>query len=121
MEFKLARDFLLSNRGDYETAYREFRWPHPETFNWALDWFDSIAPSAEIARSIFEHPQSNLAGYKRIRRLEFAELPKTISGKIRRVDLRGIEAVLREQRDPARAGNEYWEEDFPGLHPASSP
>jgi len=36
-------------------------------------------PSPEVARSIFEHSQANLAGYKRIRRLEFSELPKTIS------------------------------------------
>jgi len=31
-----ARDFLLERREDYETAYREFRWPELETFNWAL-------------------------------------------------------------------------------------
>jgi acetyl-CoA synthetase len=78
------------------------------------------APSAEVARSIFEHSQANLAGYKRIRRLEFAELPKTISGKIRRVDLRAREAGLREPAQPARAENEYWEEDFPDLRPATS-
>jgi acetyl-CoA synthetase len=71
--------------------------------------------SAEVARSIFEHSQANLAGYKRIRRLEFAELPKTISGKIRRVDLRAREVELREQTERARGENEYWEEDFPDL------
>ena len=43
MEFTAARDFLLSHRGDYETAYGDFQWPRPETFNWALDWFDPIA------------------------------------------------------------------------------
>jgi acetyl-CoA synthetase len=74
--------------------------------------------SEEVARSIFEHSQANLAAYKRIRRLEFAELPKTISGKIRRVDLRAKELTLREQREPARAENEYWEEDFPDLRTA---
>ena len=74
-------------------------------------------PSATIARSIFELSQANLAAYKRIRRLEFAELPKTISGKIRRVDLRAKEADLREQAGSARAENEYWEEDFPDLRP----
>jgi acetyl-CoA synthetase len=75
-------------------------------------------PSADVARSIFEHSQSNLAGYKRIRRLEFAELPKTISGKIRRVDLRAQEVALREQTERTRAENEYWEEDFPDLRSA---
>src|SRR4029077_17032497 len=43
MEFRAARDLLLSRRGDYDTAYRDFAWPRPETFNWALDWFDAIA------------------------------------------------------------------------------
>lgn len=61
------------------------------------------------------HSQANLAGYKRIRRLEFAELPKTISGKIRRVDLRAQEVGLRGQSGHARAEHEYWEEDFPEL------
>jgi acetyl-CoA synthetase len=44
-EFKAARDFLLAHRTDYATAYRDFRWPAPAHFNWALDWFD-----AELAR-----------------------------------------------------------------------
>jgi acetyl-CoA synthetase len=75
-------------------------------------------PSEEVARSIFEHSQANLAAYKRIRRLEFAELPKTISGKIRRVDLRAKELDLRAQTERARAEHEYWEEDFPDLRTA---
>ena len=48
-------------------------------------------PNAETARSILAFAREHLAPYKRIRRLEFAELPKTISGKIRRVELRGRE------------------------------
>jgi acetyl-CoA synthetase len=76
-------------------------------------------PSEDVARSIFAHSHANLAGYKRIRRLEFAELPKTISGKIRRVDLRGREAALRAETPPARAADEYWEEDFPDLRAPS--
>ncbi|HEY5835189.1 AMP-binding protein [Streptomyces sp.] len=46
------------------------------------------APDGETAKAIFAHSRSVLAPYKRIRRLEFAELPKTVSGKIRRIDLR---------------------------------
>jgi acetyl-CoA synthetase len=42
-EFKAARDFLLANRTAYDVAYRGFRWPKLERFNWALDWFDTIA------------------------------------------------------------------------------
>ncbi|MET9257444.1 AMP-binding protein [Streptomyces sp. NPDC003717] len=41
--FRDARDFLLAHREDYATAYEGFRWPRPEHFNWALDWFDVIA------------------------------------------------------------------------------
>ncbi|MFD8151180.1 MULTISPECIES: AMP-binding protein [unclassified Streptomyces] len=42
-QFRSARDFLLEHREDYATAYEGFRWPRPEYFNWALDWFDEIA------------------------------------------------------------------------------
>ncbi|MFD6355586.1 AMP-binding protein [Nocardia tengchongensis] len=45
-------------------------------------------PNAETARAILEYARDHLAPYLRVRRLEFTELPKTISGKIRRVDLR---------------------------------
>jgi acetyl-CoA synthetase len=56
-------------------------------------------PTEETARSILEFARDHLAPYKRVRRLEFAELPKTISGKIRRIELRGRETGLRA--DPA--------------------
>ncbi len=68
------------------------------------------AGDAATALSIFRHLRSRLAGYKRVRRLEFAELPKTISGKIRRVELRRAEAARTE-----RGAGEYREEDFPEL------
>ena len=46
-------------------------------------------PDRETARSIFRLTGERLAPFKRIRHLEFVEsLPKTISGKIRRVELR---------------------------------
>jgi len=43
------------------------------------------------AAAIFAHSREQLSAYKRIRRIEFTELPKTISGKIRRVELRAAE------------------------------
>jgi acetyl-CoA synthetase len=51
-----------------------------------------------------------------VRRLEFYELPKTISGKIRRVELRGRENELRPgtSADAAPDG-EFRDEDFPEL------
>src|SRR5579875_3200508 len=42
MSLREARDFLLAHRTDYETAYRDFRWPRPEQFNFATDWFDGV-------------------------------------------------------------------------------
>jgi acetyl-CoA synthetase len=47
-----------------------------------------------------------------VRRLEFADLPKTISGKIRRVELREQESG---RSSDSRGVTEFWEEDFPGL------
>jgi acetyl-CoA synthetase len=41
--FRQARDYLLAHREDYDTAYREFRWPEFGTFNYATDWFDVLA------------------------------------------------------------------------------
>ena len=59
--------------------------------------------------AIFAHCREHLAPYKRIRRLEFAELPKTISGKIRRTELRGREDA-RPDDTPSPA--EYREEEL---------
>lgn len=72
------------------------------------------SPDAETARAILAFARENLAPYKRIRRLEFADLPKTISGKIRRVELRGREHEIHTDPE-ARIPGEYREEDFPDL------
>jgi acetyl-CoA synthetase len=69
-------------------------------------------PSRELARDIFAFTRERLAPYKRIRRLSFADLPKTISGKIRRVELRKAEDARAEG---ARGELEFFEEDFPEL------
>jgi len=78
------------------------------------------SPTAETAESILAYARKNLAAYKRVRRIEFAELPKTISGKIRRVELRGREEEMHGagagDGTPSRASKtEFWESDFPGL------
>ena len=67
-------------------------------------------PSEEIAREILLFAKEKLAGYEWVRKLEFHELPKTISGKIRRAQLRKMEAqrVKDEQRGPL----EFWLKDF---------
>jgi acetyl-CoA synthetase len=95
-----------------------------------------VEPSADTARAILAYARERLAPYKRVRRIEFADLPKTISGKIRRVELRaqentrhgggtdGGETGTSAGQGPAaaesaavvtRGTTEFWEEDFPGL------
>jgi acetyl-CoA synthetase len=73
-----------------------------------------VERTSETALSIFKHLHTRLAPFKRIRRIEIVkELPKTISGKIRRVQLRRLEHD--NNRDDALRGLEFREEDFPEL------
>jgi acetyl-CoA synthetase len=77
-----------------------------------------FAPDRELARAILDFARDRLPAYQRIRCVEFYELPKTISGKIRRVELRRLEAE-RSGRDPAsRRPQEYWQEDFESAKPS---
>jgi len=82
------------------------------------------AASPETALAILAYARERLAPYKRVRRLEFADLPKTISGKIRRVELRAQETArlgdgtTAPQASP-RGVTEFWEEDFPDLKAVS--
>jgi acetyl-CoA synthetase len=69
-----------------------------------------IPPSREVALDIFDYCRKTLAPYKRIRRLEFSDLPKTISGKIRRVELRAIEQQRRAAGE--RGTHEFFEEEL---------
>ena len=68
-------------------------------------------PTEQTAFDILKYAREHLAPYQRVRRLEFAELPKTISGKIRRVELRQREQSLAGQ---ARSG-EWRDDQFPQL------
>lgn len=101
-----ARDFfadrgLPAPRTGYALAYRVYKAPALTEFHWALDEFDvaarknpritlraRIAPSDALAQDIVAFARARLACHKRIRRSAFCDLPKTISGKIRRVELR---------------------------------
>lgn len=91
--------------------------PSPDPLRLAVPKaFVILAPGftadAALAKDIFAFTRTRLAPYKRIRRLAFADLPKTISGKIRRVELRNAEAG----RKPGTRGElEFLEEDFPEL------
>jgi acetyl-CoA synthetase len=66
------------------------------------------------ALSIFRHMQQRVGPFMRVRRIEFvSDLPKTISGKIRRAHLR---AVQQKTDDGSWArGIEFVESDFPEL------
>src|SRR5712672_4459813 len=73
--FKEARAFLLKHRTDYDAAVKGFRWPDPEPFNWALDWFD-----AELARDPASKDRAALwivdAGSDKETKLSFAALSR---------------------------------------------
>lgn len=71
----------------------------------------NAAPDTETARAILAHAREHMPPYMRVRRVEFFELPKTISGKIRRVELREREIALAGER----IATEFRETDFRGL------
>lgn len=67
--FREARDFLHAHREDYDTAFRDFRWPELETFNYATDWFDQLAADSPDAVALwFVHKDGTET------KLSFAEL-----------------------------------------------
>ncbi|GII97047.1 hypothetical protein Ssi02_72780 [Sinosporangium siamense] len=68
------------------------------------------SPGRETALAILRYARENLAPYQRVRRLEFGELPKTTSGKIRRVELRAREAASAEPH-----AGEWRDDQFPEL------
>ena len=72
---------------------------------------EGYEPNADTARSILAYARENLAPYLRVRRIEFYELPKTISGKIRRNELRHREVDVVDHRPDG----EYRDDDFPEL------
>jgi acetyl-CoA synthetase len=70
-----------------------------------------LEPSKEMAYRIFKFARERMAPYKRPRIIEFTnELPKTVSGKIKRTDLRTLETARRDNE--MRGNNEYFERDF---------
>jgi len=72
-------------------------------------------PSRELALELFQHSINILAKFKIPRIIEFVpEVPKTISGKIRRIELREQE-IKKKEDGVERADNEYFYGDFPEL------
>ncbi|WP_210637796.1 AMP-binding protein [Streptomyces sp. GESEQ-13] len=101
-QFRRARNFLLEHREDYATAYRDFAWPRPERFNWALDWFDAIADGNDrTALHLVEEDGDET-------RLSFAELSRRSDRVANWLRERGVAA---EDRVLVMLGNqaELWE------------
>ncbi|PCN48712.1 AMP-dependent synthetase [Curtobacterium sp. 'Ferrero'] len=71
------------------------------------------AADETTAFEVLRHARAVLPAYARVRRVEFAELPKTISGKIRRVELREREEQAAASGVPAPG--EWREDRFPDL------
>jgi acetyl-CoA synthetase len=69
-------------------------------------------PSEQTAFEILRFARGRLAPFQRVRRLEFADLPKTISGKIRRVELRAREADLAADG----GARDFRDDQFPELN-----
>ena len=72
-----------------------------------------VLPTRETALSILSFTRTRLAPYQKIRVIEFCDLPKTVSGKIRRTELRATEAARRAAGE--RGPLEFFETDFPEL------
>ncbi|WP_424952534.1 AMP-binding protein [Deinococcus sp.] len=89
--------------------------PHPERLSVPKAYIVTTTgtlPSRELAADILAFARERLAPFKRVRRLEFFDLPKTISGKIRRVELRAH--AVQGVAEGVRGEMEFWEEDFGG-------
>ncbi|MGY3205000.1 AMP-binding protein [Streptomyces sp. TE5632] len=101
-EFRRARDFLLEHRDDYATAYEGFRWPRPERFNWALDWFDVIADGNDRTALHLVEEDGEQTG------LSFAELARRSDQAANWLRQQGVRA---EDRVLVMLGNqaELWE------------
>ncbi|MED5813550.1 AMP-binding protein [Mycolicibacterium sp. 050232] len=73
---------------------------------------DGWEANADTARDVMAYARDHLAPYLKVRRVEFFDLPKTISGKIRRVELRNREDAAHQAGQPI--STEYRYEDLLG-------
>ncbi|HEY4569309.1 MAG TPA: AMP-binding protein, partial [Kribbella sp.] len=91
-EFRMARDFLVAHRDDYETAYRDFHWPAFERFNWAQDWFDALAveqPDVAALTIVEEDGEVNSRTYA-----EMADRSRKVAGWLTDAGLQPGDRVL---------------------------
>ena len=89
--FLAARDFLLRHREDYATAYRDFRWPKLDRFNWALDYFDVMArDNAQVALWLVDEG----AGETKLTFAELSERSNRVANAFRRLGVQRGDRVL---------------------------
>ena len=89
--FLAAREFLLRHREDYATAYRDFRWPKLERFNWALDYFDPMARgNAQPALWLVDED----AGEIRLSFAELSERSNRVANALRGLGVRRGDRIL---------------------------
>ncbi|MFJ3285909.1 AMP-binding protein [Streptomyces sp. NPDC086669] len=108
-DYKISPFELESALLEHEAVAEAAVVPAPDTLRLAVPkayvvLAEGWEPGPDTAKVLFEHSRQVLAPYKRLRRLEFGPLPKTVSGKIRRIELREATA--------AGSDAEYREEDF---------
>ncbi|MFJ9038149.1 AMP-binding protein [Streptomyces sp. NPDC102406] len=108
-DYKISPFELESALLEHEAVAEAAVVPAPDTLRLSVPkayivLAEGFEPGADTAKLLFEHSRAVLAPYKRLRRIEFAELPKTVSGKIRRIELR--------ERTAQGSTAEYREEDF---------
>ncbi|GAA2327736.1 AMP-binding protein [Streptomyces kunmingensis] len=108
-DYKISPFELESALLEHEAVAEAAVVPAPDTLRLSVPkayvvLAEGFEPGPDAAKLLFEHSRAVLAPYKRLRRIEFAELPKTVSGKIRRIELR--------ERTAQGSTAEYREEDF---------
>jgi acetyl-CoA synthetase len=122
-EYRISPFELESVLAEHEAVDEVAVVPSPDELRLAVpkavvELANGFEPSAMLAQELLRFARVRLSPYKRIRRLQFAELPKTLSGKVRRVELRKREDELCAAG--ARGEQEYWEQDFPALEDAEA-
>jgi acetyl-CoA synthetase len=117
-DYRLSPFELESALVEHEAVAEAAVVPAPDPIRYTIaKAYIALAPGHRADRAtalaIFKHVRERLAPFKRVRRIEFHELPKTISGKIRRVELRVRENELA--RTNSRAAGEFRSDEFPEL------
>ena len=92
--FYAAREFLFAHRDDYDTAYRDFRWPELDTFNWALDHVDAVAadPVRGARRALWIVEQDGSEAYWTF--AELAERSNRVANRLREWGVRRGDRVV---------------------------